>query len=84
MLKLYNFSLKAFGFQVFTTDKEIRPTSAECGIDDDFPNVGKTVSLFGLEGVFENPLEWVDWEIESASFYLIEYLAYDSNLPNCG
>jgi len=31
MLKLYNFSLKAFGFQVFTTDKEIRPTSAECG-----------------------------------------------------
>lgn len=53
-------------------------------IDDDFPNVGKTVSLFGLEGIFENPLEWVDWEIESASFYLIEYLAYDSNLPRCG
>ncbi|MEG4873248.1 hypothetical protein Q5690_30655, partial [Microcoleus sp. F10-D1] len=25
-------SLKVFGFQVFTTDKEIRPTSAECGI----------------------------------------------------
>ncbi|MEG4252950.1 hypothetical protein [Microcoleus sp. Pol10D4] len=33
MLKLYNFSLKAFGFQVFTTDKEIRPTSAECGVE---------------------------------------------------
>ncbi|MEG4931075.1 MULTISPECIES: hypothetical protein, partial [unclassified Microcoleus] len=26
------FSLKVFGFQVFTTDKEIRPTSAECGM----------------------------------------------------
>ncbi|MEG4499986.1 hypothetical protein QUB05_22910, partial [Microcoleus sp. F10-C6] len=26
------FSLKVFGFQVFTTDKEIRPTSAECGL----------------------------------------------------
>ncbi|WP_293217887.1 MULTISPECIES: hypothetical protein, partial [unclassified Microcoleus] len=31
-LTLHNFSPKAFGFQVFTTDKKIRPTSAECGL----------------------------------------------------
>ncbi|TAE83859.1 MAG: hypothetical protein EAZ83_07995, partial [Oscillatoriales cyanobacterium] len=32
-LTLHNFSPKAFGFQVFTTDKKIRPTSAECGFN---------------------------------------------------
>lgn len=47
--------------------------NARTVIDDDFPDVGKTVSLFGLEGVFEDPLEWVDWEIESISFYLMEH-----------
>ena len=46
-------------------------------IDDDFPEVAKTVNLFGLEGAFEDPLEWVDWEIESASFYLMEHPSND-------
>ena len=40
-------------------------------IDDRFTQ-GKAVSLYELEGVFKNPLEWVDWEIESASFYLLD------------
>ncbi len=39
-------------------------------VRDDFPDIGKTVSLFSLEGSFDDPLEWVDWEIESESFYL--------------
>ncbi|MFM6399590.1 hypothetical protein [Planktothrix sp.] len=46
-------------------------------INDDFLDVSKTVSLFGLEGAFDDPLEWVDWEIESASFYLMEHPSYD-------
>jgi hypothetical protein len=46
-------------------------------INDDFPDVSKTVSLFGLEGAFDDPLEWVDWEIESASFYLMEHPSDD-------
>lgn len=44
-------------------------------VDDDFPDFNGNVSLFGLEGVFDEPLEWVDWEIESASFYLMEHPA---------
>lgn len=39
-------------------------------IDDSFPSVDEPVTLFELEGIFNNPLEWVDWEIESVSFYL--------------
>lgn len=46
-------------------------------IDDDFPSVSKTVSLFELEGAFDNPLEWVDWEIESVSFCLMLHLPDD-------
>lgn len=42
-------------------------------IDDNFPDISEPVNLFGLEGAFEEPLEWVDWEIESASFYLMEH-----------
>ena len=42
-------------------------------IDDNFPDINEPVNLFGLEGAFEEPLEWVDWEIESASFYLMEH-----------
>lgn len=42
-------------------------------IDDNFPALNEPVNLYGLEGAFEEPLEWVDWEIESASFYLMEY-----------
>lgn len=41
-------------------------------IDDKFTSVDEPVTLYELEGVFKNPLEWVDWEIESASFYLLD------------
>ncbi|MBC6423294.1 MAG: hypothetical protein GDA38_18590 [Hormoscilla sp. SP12CHS1] len=40
-------------------------------IDDRFTQ-DEPVTLYELEGVFKNPLEWVDWEIESASFYLLD------------
>lgn len=42
-------------------------------IDENFYPVSQPVNLFGLEGAFEEPLEWVDWEIESVSFYLMEH-----------
>lgn len=42
-------------------------------IDDNFIVVNKPGNIFGLEGVLEDTLEWVDWEIESASFYLMKH-----------
>ena len=41
-------------------------------IDDSFPIVDEPVNLFEIEGIFQNPLEWVDWEIESVAFYLLD------------
>ena len=38
-------------------------------IEDSFP-VNEPVTLFELEGIYKNPLAWVDWEIESVSFAL--------------
>lgn len=39
-------------------------------LEDSLSSVDEPVTLFELEGIFNNPLEWVDWEIESVSFYL--------------
>lgn len=35
-----------------------------------FLTFDRPVTLFEIEGIFKNPLRWVDWEIESISFGL--------------
>ncbi|MCC3532438.1 MAG: hypothetical protein JGK21_31210, partial [Microcoleus sp. PH2017_22_RUC_O_B] len=50
-LTLHNFSPKAFGFQVFTTDKKIRPTSAECGLKSERPY--EEMNITGVTGLTE-------------------------------
>jgi hypothetical protein len=36
----------------------------------------QNLTLFTLEGVFDNPLEWADWEIESLNFFLMQDTEY--------
>jgi len=40
------------------------------------PTDQQNLTLFTLEGVFNHPLEWADWEIESLSFFLMQDTEY--------
>ncbi len=44
--------------------------SAQKVIDGPFSHNNEAHLIFGLEGILEKPVSWVDWEIECVSFSL--------------